>query len=154
MSSEALSQVRGAARPDDLQGDLAGAIESFLVDRRVRNCTARTLETYEANLERFSAAEGWDLAACTPLAVRRYLTGLRDRMQPITIDQHFRTLRTFFTWCTASGLLADDPMRGMAMKPPKTLPLTRCRAVGGGTTSLIGGAQCAAATPRRISSSS
>lgn len=98
------------------------AIEGFLVDRRVRNCTVRTVETYRRNLERFAPAVKWDLAACGPLAIQRYLTGLRERMQPITVHQHYRCLRTFFGWCAMAGLAPDDRICGLTMKLPRTLP--------------------------------
>jgi site-specific recombinase XerD len=101
---------------------LAEAIEGFLLSRRVGNCTAGTLALYAANLGRFAAAVGGDLTACSPLAVQRYLTGLRERMRPVTVHQHFRCLRTFFTWCAAAGLLTEHPMRGLTMRAPKTLP--------------------------------
>lgn len=101
---------------------LTDAIDTFTLSRRVGNCTARTLETYEANLRRFADATGGDFAACTPLAVQQYLTRLRDRMKPITVHQHFRCLRTFFAWGTELGLLPANPMRGLTMKAPKTLP--------------------------------
>lgn len=101
---------------------LAEAIEGFLLSRRVGNCTAGTLALYAANLSRFAAAVGGDLAACSPLAVQAYLSGLRERMRVVTVHQHFRSLRTFFTWCTSAGLLVDHPMRGLTMRAPKTLP--------------------------------
>ncbi len=101
---------------------LPDAIEGFLLSRRVGNCSARTVALYATNLGRFAAAVGGELAVCSPLAVQRYLTGLRERMRAVTVHQHFRGLRTFFTWCVTTGLLADHPMRGLVMRPPKTLP--------------------------------
>lgn len=43
-------------------------------------------------------------------------------MQPITVHHHFRCLRTFFAWCVKSGVLSENPMRGITMRSPKTLP--------------------------------
>ena len=101
---------------------LRGAIEGFLLSRRAGNCTTGTVRLYEANLARFAAAVGDDLAACTPLTVQRYLTALRERMRPVTVHQHFRGLRTFFGWCEQAGLMATSPLRGVTMRAPKTLP--------------------------------
>ena len=56
------------------------------------------------------------------LAVQRYLTTLQDKMKAVSVHQHFRTLRTFFRWCVDAGLLRESPMRGLAMRSPKTLP--------------------------------
>lgn len=101
---------------------LSDAIEGFLLSRRAGNCTAGTVRLYEANLSRFAASVGNDLAACTPLAAQRYLTGLRDHMRPVTVHQHFRCLRTFLGWCVEAGLLTASPVRGLTMRAPKTLP--------------------------------
>ncbi len=76
-----------------------------------------------ANLGRFRRTTGLvRLEEVSSLVVQRYLTGLRDAMKPISVHQHFRTLRTFFTWCVESGLLSEHPMRGLTMRVPKTLP--------------------------------
>lgn len=32
------------------------------------------------------------------------------------------TLRSFFGWAVEAGLLAANPLRGVTMRPPKTLP--------------------------------
>ena len=56
------------------------------------------------------------------LDVQRYLSGLSQRLKPISTHQHFRTLKTFFTWCVEVGLLQAHPMRGLSMQLPKTLP--------------------------------
>lgn len=58
----------------------------------------------------------------TPLAIQSYLSGLRERMKPISVHQHFRTLKTFFNWCHETGLLNEHPMRGLYMKISNTLP--------------------------------
>jgi site-specific recombinase XerD len=99
------------------------AIEAFLLSRGVGNCSGRTLQTYTVNLTRFQ--QGIECAAlerATSLLVQRYLTGLQATMKPVSLHQHFRTLRTFFRWCIEAGLLAETPMRGLTMKAPKTLP--------------------------------
>lgn len=43
-------------------------------------------------------------------------------MQPISVHQPFRVLRTFFRWCVRTERLTADPMRWMTMRVPKTLP--------------------------------
>ncbi len=101
---------------------LADVIDKFLMSRRVRGCTARTLEIYERNLRRFCNAMGDDLVACTPAPIQRYLMDLRGQMKLVSLHQHYRCLKTFFAWTTEAGLVADNPMRGTTMKSPKTLP--------------------------------
>jgi len=101
---------------------LHSAIEKFLLSRRVSNCTPRTLEVYAGNLRRFAEAAPSDLAECSTEIVQQYLTTLSQRLKPISVHQYYRTLRTFLAWCADVGLLLAQPMRGMRMKLPKTLP--------------------------------
>jgi len=78
---------------------------------------------YTANLNGFRRTVGAGaLADLDSLTVERYFIGLRDRMKPISVHQHFRTLRTFFRWAVEAGLMLENPMRGFAMKTPRTLP--------------------------------
>jgi site-specific recombinase XerD len=102
-------------------GHLLEAIEGFLLSRRVGNCTERTLGTYQDNLRRFAHSEGTSLG-CSTLVLQKYLTSLQAHLKPITAHQHFRVLRTFFAWCAETGLRSEDPMRGITMRVPKTLP--------------------------------
>jgi site-specific recombinase XerD len=43
-------------------------------------------------------------------------------MKPVSVHQHFRALKTFFTWSSEVELLPKNPMRGLTMRSPKTLP--------------------------------
>jgi len=97
-------------------------VEAFLLSRRVANCSPHTIGVYARNLGRFAQTAGTELAACTSLDVQRYLSGLSQRLKPVSTHQHFRTLKTFFTWCVEVGLLQAHPMRGLRMQLPKTLP--------------------------------
>jgi site-specific recombinase XerD len=98
------------------------AVEAFLLSRRVANCSHHTIAVYERNLGKFVRTLSTDLGVCTSLDVQRYLSGLSQRLKPISTHQHFRTLRTFFTWCVETGVLQAHPMRGLSMQLPKTLP--------------------------------
>jgi site-specific recombinase XerD len=89
----------------------------------VENCTLRTLEFYEETLGRFLSTTGLSrLDEASPLLVQRHLSGLRERIKPVTVHKHFRALKTFFGWCAEAGLLSEHPMRGLTMRAPKTLP--------------------------------
>jgi len=94
-----------------------------LLSRRVGNCSAATLRIYTANLAQFErATHAGVLAEIDTLAVQRYLTSLHATMRPVSVHQHFRTLRTFFRWAVEATLIPADPMRGITMRLPKTLP--------------------------------
>jgi site-specific recombinase XerD len=43
-------------------------------------------------------------------------------MKPISVHQHFRTLKSFFSWCVELEVTQTNPMRGLWMKLPKFLP--------------------------------
>ncbi len=80
------------------------------------------MQTYEAALARFERTVGGAaLVDVTASLVQQHLTVLRAQVSPITTHQHFRVLRTFFRWCQEAGL-ANNPMAGMTMRTPKTLP--------------------------------
>jgi site-specific recombinase XerD len=99
------------------------ALEAFLLSRRVGNCSLRTVEGYAENLQRVAQMMGIrDLGDVTSLGVQHYLTGLRERMKPVSVHLHFRALKTFFRWCVEVGLLTDSPVRGITIRIPRTLP--------------------------------
>jgi site-specific recombinase XerC len=103
--------------------DLAEAIHAFLLTRETANCTLATRGTYAYCLERFRRTGGLrSLDAVTTEAVQQHLAELRMRMKPISVHQGFRVLRTFCRWCSRTGRARADPMDGMTMKVPKTLP--------------------------------
>jgi len=103
--------------------DLRQTVEAFLAHGDACGPTAATRTTYAGALARFQAATGLeDLADLTPSVCEHYLADLRTRIRPVSCHQAFRVLRTFARWCQRSGRLAADPMAGLAMRAPKTLP--------------------------------
>ena len=101
---------------------LADAVEAFLLSRSVGGCTSRTVQLYREVLKPFQGVLGDDLRTCSMLALQKYLTDLRSRVNGTTVHLHFSKLRAFFGWCVESGILPENPMRGLSMKSPKTLP--------------------------------
>jgi integrase/recombinase XerD len=92
-------------------------VEAFLLTKRVAGCTAATLQVYAWWLRRWLTMG----EETSPLAIRRFFAGLQDRSAS-TQHQAYRTLKTFFRWCVDTESLADNPLRGFAMRTPKTLP--------------------------------
>lgn len=104
-------------------GSLSDAIAAFLLSREVANASKATLSTYAYNLDRFSRTSGLQsLEEITVETIQRHLMDLRARMRPISVHQPFRVLRTFCRWCTRTRRLPVDPMSGMTMRVPKTIP--------------------------------
>lgn len=96
---------------------------TFLLSRQALGATPATLRTYAGDLARFSGTSGVaDLSGLTREAVEAYLAGLRGRMKPISAHRYFRALRTFCRWLARTGWLPADPMAGLTMRLPRTLP--------------------------------
>ena len=81
------------------------------------------MDDYAAVLQRCANVLGArGLQDFTPLGIQHYLTGLRETMKPVSVDHYFRPLRTFFRWCVEVGLLSENPVRGIVIRVPRTLP--------------------------------
>jgi integrase/recombinase XerC len=100
----------------------AAAVESFILSRQVMGCTGATVGFYRETLGRFAPTCAV-LQECTPSDLQGHLTRLRESgISPITLHKHFRALRAFFAWATEAGLCTENPMKGLTMKAPRTLP--------------------------------
>ncbi len=93
------------------------AVEAFLLTKQIAGCTSATIATYSWWLQHFTTA----VSDVTLITVRQFFVGLQHRSASHQ-HQAFRTLRTFFRWCTDTGALIDNPLRGFTMRTPKTLP--------------------------------
>ncbi len=99
------------------------ALESFLLSRRVSNCSPRTVDGYAGVLRRCAHALGvHDPHDFTTLGIQHYLTRLGETVKPVSVHHCFRPLKTFFRWCVEVGLLADNPVRGITIRVPRSLP--------------------------------
>jgi site-specific recombinase XerD len=102
---------------------LADAFRAFLAYGDACGHTAATRTTYAGVLTRFQATTALqDVADLTAEVIEHYLADLRSRIRPVSAHQAYRTLRTFTRWCARTGRLATDPMVGLVMRAPKTLP--------------------------------
>ncbi len=102
---------------------LADAVEAFLRGREVAGVTQATLQIYTFTLNRFlHTGDAEALSEVTSRIIEHHLGDLRAHMKPISVHQSFRVLRTFCKWCVRTGRLSADPMDGMMMRIPKTLP--------------------------------
>ena len=108
---------------------LQKAVEEFLIDCRAGGLSAKTLLVYSGNLRRFGEDVGEiDLAEALVHHVRRYLADMREReLSPYTVDQHYRTLNTFFRWSIREGLMDKNPIdRVRRPKVPKHIVPRLC----------------------------
>jgi len=99
------------------------AIESFLLTKRVANCSSRTTGNYSDVLRRFQReARVAVIGDITALSIQNYLTLLQPQMRPVSVHSHFTILRVFLSWCVNAGIVSQHPMKGLSMRSPKTLP--------------------------------
>ena len=128
---------------DHPQNGFQAVLEAFLLSRRVGNCSLRTIGGYTEALHRFARTLGHhDLDDVTSLDIQRYLTGLSETMKPASVHHYYRPLKTFFRWCVETGLLSDNPVRGIIVRVPRSLPrVPEDEDVRSGVPSNIRGAQ-------------
>jgi integrase/recombinase XerC len=101
---------------------LAELIEAFLLQKQVNGCSPRTVAVYKWWLDRLAVAVT-DTAALDSLAMTRFFAALRERgVSASTVHQAFRTFRTFTRWLMATGVVRRNPLDGLAIRTPKTLP--------------------------------
>jgi len=121
---EASKEVLPKLSPEKADVHAWGDVQaSFLLSKRVANCSDQTLQVYCDNLTRFQRdAAVTIMADVTPLVIQHHLTRLHDTMKSVSVHQHLRVLKTFYRWAVETGALRHDPMRGISMKVPRTLP--------------------------------
>lgn len=101
---------------------LAESVEAFLLQKQVNGCSPRTVAVYKWWLDRLAAVVP-DTSAVDSAALTRFFAGLRERgVSPSTVHQAFRTFRTFTRWLIATGAIRRNPLDGLAIRTPKTLP--------------------------------
>jgi integrase/recombinase XerD len=111
---------------------LGAAIEEFLLHLRVeRGLSPATLTAYRTDLVDFAASRGasrdWDQSAEIPI---RYLsrlgspqTGRRHALRPTTLRRRAASLRGFYRFCFAEGLIGSDLGAGFDLpRQPRLLP--------------------------------
>ncbi|MHB9134734.1 MAG: tyrosine-type recombinase/integrase [Armatimonadota bacterium] len=94
----------------------------FLADRRAQNCSPDTITYYQHRLNAFERYLrlhdlGDNLTSLTPPMIRMFLTEETARCSPATAKHAFITLRAFFRFLQADGLLDRSPLE--TIQPPK-----------------------------------
>jgi len=102
---------------------LTDAVHAFLANGDACGHRAATRTTYAGALGRFQVTTALqNVADLSPEVIEHYLADLRSCVRPVSAHQAYRTLRTFTRWCARTGRLVTDPMAGLVMRAPKTLP--------------------------------
>lgn len=101
---------------------IAEAPEAFLLQKQVNGCSVRTIEVYRFWLDRLAAVIP-DTAALDAIATTKFFVSLRERaVSASTYHQAYRTIKTFVRWLIAIRALRVNPLDGLAVRTPKTLP--------------------------------
>ncbi len=120
---------------------LATATAEFITSCRARNLSPKTVSVYQSQIDRFIrfAFEHLIIEAndCQPSLLRLYFADLlashpsyhfhcptanTRQLSPFTVDQAWRTLRTFFSWLVGEHLIDENPMeRVQRPHSPKNL---------------------------------
>jgi integrase/recombinase XerC len=98
-------------------------VGDFLLDRRARNLSPRTVEFYANELryltQYLAAAGATETAAVTPAHIRGYLLELSSRRNAGGVAAAFRALRAFFTWWKVE---TDAPVSPITKVSPPRVP--------------------------------
>jgi len=94
-------------------------LQHFLLAKKVEGRSARTLEWYRESIGDFAAfckANGLDPSPTEirPIHVRAWLANLQNRgLSKATINNRFRALSSFVSWCIGEGIISDSPLRNI-----------------------------------------
>jgi site-specific recombinase XerD len=115
--------TRDFVRPDDR---LKQAIEAFLLDQRsphTRTAYAKDLKRFVQFLMRRGLERGVErLERSVLVAYKESLMG--EGLQHTTIDRHLATLRSFFGWLVADGIMEKNPAEAVRFLNPKRISRT------------------------------
>jgi integrase/recombinase XerC len=95
----------------------AAPLTSFTDWLRIERCySERTVESYSRDVEDFLRSLGGaaDVAAIGPQQVQQHLASLYLSNSAASVARKMSSLRAFFRHCLRQGLLAADPMAGLA----------------------------------------
>lgn len=101
--------------------NLATQLETFLLSCRVDELSPATIKNYQYQLRRFVSfcikLSQDDAHYITSHHVRHFLLSLQETNNPTSIGDYYKTLKRFFNWLIAEGILSDTPMHNI--KPPR-----------------------------------
>ncbi len=93
------------------------------MSKQVGGFSERTAGVYRFWLDRLRAHAGEDLAAFNVATVAAFFARLRERsLSASTVHQAYRSLKTFTRWLQATGALGRNPLSGLSIRTPATLP--------------------------------
>src|SRR5215213_5661053 len=119
---------KSAPKPGATREDADRLVGRFLQDLQRQETSPRTRDAYRLDLLHFadwlarSVGEHFSPEAVTPTDIREYRGHLMnvEKRQPATVNRRLATLRRFFQWAKATGLVKELPtenVKGIASSP-------------------------------------
>lgn len=107
--------------------ELEEAFTNYLLSCRIESKSVLTIETYQIRLGQFIKYTKQQHilrpGSVTAYHIRLFLLSLQERkLEPATLNAFYRTIRAFFNWCAAEGLIKQDKNPMQNIKAPK-IPL-------------------------------
>ena len=97
-------------------------IKKFLVSKKIKGCTDRTIDNYKKNLEATFERLRKNAVDIKIDDLRVWIAyRLRDNVKKVTVSNEIRVMSSFFTWLYGEGIITKNPMVGIeTVKQPKT----------------------------------
>ena len=97
-------------------------IKKFLVSKKIKGCTDRTIDNYKKNLEATFERLRKNAVDIKIDDLRVWIAyRLRDNIKKVTVSNEIRVMSSFFTWLYGEGIITKNPMVGIeTVKQPKT----------------------------------
>ena len=94
------------------QGDVNEALlKRFIIAKKIKGCTDRTLKRYYSSLKLILAAIGKPATQIQPEDVQYYIAvSMRRGLAKQTIDGNRLAMSSFYAWCQREGIVSVNPM--------------------------------------------
>lgn len=98
--------------------ELKQAVAEFLEDRS-SYCAKKTLENYQAHLERFLKQVPTKVEELSVTVIRNYVLQMRkDGIRSVTIQSYMRSVKAFCNWLYEEGYLETNVTKGVKLPRP------------------------------------
>ena len=86
-------------------------LEDFLNVKALEGCSAKTIDQYKFNINKFLIKVGKDPLKITTQDIRKYLSDYKKErgVSNVTLDNMRRNFTSFFTWLHNEGLIQKNP---------------------------------------------
>lgn len=98
---------------------LISQLKSFLLSCRVEGLSPTTLKNYGYHLRSFATfcleVNQTDVKHITSQHIRLFLIKLQEHNNAVSVGNYYKTIKRFFNWLIAEGLLKNHPMQNIKL---------------------------------------